>query len=80
MTEIRNGRKVLTTPVSAEDIAALHVGDVFYLDGEMVTGRDSVHGRVVDEGLEMPIDIRGKAIMHAGPMRDSNMNSSERPV
>jgi L(+)-tartrate dehydratase beta subunit len=40
MTEIRNGRKVLTTPVSAEDIAALHVGDVFYLDGEMVTGRD----------------------------------------
>ncbi|MBQ9075542.1 MAG: L(+)-tartrate dehydratase subunit beta [Mogibacterium sp.] len=68
MTEIRNGRKVLTTPVSAEDIAALHVGDVFYLDGEMVTGRDSVHGRVVDEGLEMPIDIRGKAIMHAGPI------------
>ena len=68
MTEIRNGRKVLTTPVSAEDIAALHIGDVFYLDGEMVTGRDSVHGRVVDEGLEMPIDIRGKAIMHAGPI------------
>ena len=68
MTEIRNGKKVLITPVTAEDIDALNIGDVFFLDGEMVTGRDSVHGRVVNEGLEMPIDIRGKAIMHAGPI------------
>jgi L(+)-tartrate dehydratase beta subunit len=80
MTEIRNGRKVLTTPVSAEDIAALHVGDVFYLDGEMVTGRDSVHGRVVDEGLEMPIDIRGKAIMHAGPIIRKREDGSYRMI
>lgn len=68
MTEIRNGRKILSTPVSAEDIAGLHVGEVFYLDGELVTGRDSVHARVVDEGQALPADIRGKAIMHAGPI------------
>ena len=68
MTEIRNNRKVLITPVSAEDIADLHTGDVIYLDGELFTGRDSVHGRVVDEGLELPVDIRDKAILHAGPI------------
>ena len=68
MTEIRNEKKILITPVSEADIASLKVGDVFYLDGEMVTGRDSVHGRVVEEGIPLPVDIRGKVIMHAGPI------------
>ena len=68
MTEIRNEKRILITPVSEADIASLKVGDVFYLDGEMVTGRDSVHGRVVEEGIPLPVDIRGKVIMHAGPI------------
>ena len=68
MTEIRNEKKILITPVSEADIASLKVGDVFYLDGEMVTGRDSVHGRVVAEGIPLSVDIRGKVIMHAGPI------------
>ena len=68
MTEIRNGKTVISTPVSAEDIAALHVGDVFYLDGDFVTGRDSVHGRVVYEEQVLPVDIKDKVIMHAGPI------------
>lgn len=63
-----NGKTVITTPVSAEEIATLHVGDVFYLDGEMVTGRDSVHARVVTEGQQLPVDIKDKVIMHAGPI------------
>lgn len=75
MTEMRNGKKVLITPVSLEDIQDLRVGDVFFLDGEMVTGRDSVHNRVVDAGLTLPIDIKGKALMHAGPIvKESNEN------
>lgn len=68
MTEIRNGRKVLITPVSEEDIASLRIGDVFYLDGELATGRDSVHERAVYEGVPMPVDIRDKVLMHAGPI------------
>jgi len=68
MTEIINGRRIITTPVSEEDISSLRTGDVFFLSGEMVTGRDSVHSRVVDEGLSMPADIRDKVIMHAGPI------------
>ena len=54
MVGIRNGKKILTTPVTEEEISALHVGDVFYLDGEMITGRDSVHKRVVEEGIPIP--------------------------
>ena len=76
MTEIRNGRKVLITPVTADDISSLHAGDVFYLDGDLVTGRDSVHGRVVDEGLELPVDIRDKAILHAGPIIKTHEDGS----
>lgn len=68
MTEIRDGKKVLITPVSYEDISSLNVGDVFYLDGEFATGRDSVHERVVHEGRDFPVDIKDKVLMHAGPI------------
>ena len=68
MTEIRNGRKILITPVTEEDIRSLSIGDIFYLDGELATGRDSVHERTVHEGRDYPVDIRGKVLMHAGPI------------
>ena len=78
MTEIRNEKKILITPVSEADIASLKVGDVFYLDGEMVTGRDSVHGRVVEEGIPLPVDIQGKVIMHAGPIVKKCITADEK--
>lgn len=68
MLEVRDGKKVLITPVSAEDLNDIHAGDIIYLDGHIATGRDSVHARVVDEGLRMPVDIRGGALLHAGPI------------
>ena len=68
MIEIRDGKKVLITPVSAEDLKDIHVGDIVFLDGHIVTARDSVHARVVDEGLDMPVDVRDSAILHAGPI------------
>ena len=68
MIEVRNGRTILTTPVSESDLARLRIGDVFYLDGELATGRDSVHERTVYEGKDLPVDIRDKVLMHAGPI------------
>lgn len=35
MVEMRNGKKVLITPVSAEDLKDIKVGDIVYLDGSM---------------------------------------------
>ena len=57
-----------TTPVTDEDIRKVHIGDVIYLTGEIVTGRDDVHHRVVVSGKESPVDLKGKAIFHAGPI------------
>lgn len=61
-------KKILTTPITTEDIEDLRVGDIIYLSGELVTGRDDVHHRVVHEGLTCPYDFNGGAIMHAGPI------------
>ena len=40
MVENRNEKKVLITPVTAEDLADIHIGDIVYLDGDLVTCRD----------------------------------------
>lgn len=34
----------------------------------MVTCRDVAHRRVIEEGLELPVDVKDKAILHAGPI------------
>ena len=56
------------TPVSDEDIRKVHIGDVIYLTGDIVTGRDDFHHRVVIGGKEPPVDLKGKAVFHAGPI------------
>ena len=68
MVEMRNGKKVLITPVSAEDLKDIKVGDIVYLDGSMTTCRDVAHRRLVEEGRELPVDVRNNAIFHAGPI------------
>ena len=68
MVEIRDGKKVLITPISAEDLKDIHIGDIIYLDGSLTTCRDVAHRRVVEEGREIPVDVRNNAILHAGPI------------
>ena len=45
MVEVKDGKKILTTPVSAEDLADIHIGDIIYLNGDMTTCRDVAHRR-----------------------------------
>lgn len=68
MLTIENGKKILTTPVSAEDLKDIHIGDIVYLTGSLTTCRDVAHRRVVEEGLDIPVDVRNNAILHAGPI------------
>ena len=56
------------SPVSAGDLADIHIGDIIYLDGSLTTCRDVAHRRVVEEGREIPVDVRNNAILHAGPI------------
>ena len=66
--EIKDGKKILVTPVSAEDLKDIHIGDIVYLTGDITTCRDVAHRRVVEEGREIPVDVRDAAILHAGPI------------
>lgn len=61
-------KKVLTTPIQSEDLEDITVGDVVYLDGILVTCRDVAHRRLIELGRELPVDLRGNAIFHAGPI------------
>lgn len=61
-------KKVLTTPIKSEDILDLSVGDVVYLDGYLVTCRDVAHRRLIELGRELPVNLEGLAIFHAGPI------------
>ena len=61
-------KKVLTTPIRDEDLEDLEVGDVVYLTGRLVTCRDVAHRRLIEQGRELPVDLEGGAIFHAGPI------------
>ena len=40
-------KKILTTPIKAEDLQDIRVGDVIYLTGTLVTCRDVCHRRLI---------------------------------
>ena len=68
MIERRGEKVVLITPVTPEDVAELQIGDVIYLDGDLVTCRDVAHRRLICGKRQLPVDLNGKAIFHAGPI------------
>lgn len=71
-------KKVLTTPITYDQIKDLRAGDTVYLTGMLATCRDSGHKRVIDEGV-MPekFDFRDGAIFHAGPIVGKNEDGKD---
>ena len=61
-------KKILTTPIKDEDLAELRAGDVVYLTGHLVTCRDVAHRRLIEQKRELPVNLKGGAIFHAGPI------------
>ncbi len=49
----------LSAPIAADDLAALEIGTVVYLDGVIYTAREGVYHRVLDEGIAPPVDLAG---------------------
>jgi L(+)-tartrate dehydratase beta subunit len=70
--------KALTTPISNEDIEYLSIGDIVYLTGCMITGRDDVHHRLIKQRKRLPVDLAGRAIFHAGPIMKERRNEKNR--
>lgn len=60
--------RTLRTPIRNEDIESLTAGDIIYLDGTLVTCRDVGHRRFIEYGMDLPVDLSGMAIFHAGPI------------
>ncbi len=48
-------KKILSTPLKREDIESLRIGDIFYLNGHIVTSRDTAHKHLLLKGNEMPV-------------------------
>jgi len=60
----------LRTPLSAEDLDKLKVGDRVLLSGKIYTARDTAHRRLVerlDEGRDLPLQLNGQVIYYCGP-------------
>lgn len=58
------------TPLSDQDVEQLKIGDHVTLSGTIYTARDAAHNRMfqaLDEGGELPIDVRGQLIYYVGP-------------
>jgi fumarate hydratase subunit beta len=60
----------LITPLHDNDIVNLKSGDRVYISGIIYTARDTAHKRLVnliEQGKELPIDIKGQIIYYVGP-------------
>jgi L(+)-tartrate dehydratase beta subunit len=60
--------RILTTPIQDEELELLTIGDIIYLTGYLITSRDDVHQRLIKQHKQLPVDLTGKAIFHAGPI------------
>lgn len=63
-------QKSLKLPLNEEQIANLHAGDIVLLTGDIYTGRDAAHKRLVkliNENKELPIDLNNATIYYVGP-------------
>jgi L(+)-tartrate dehydratase beta subunit len=58
LDDVRMDEVHLTTPVPAEAIGSLKLGDVIYLSGALYTAREGVYRQVVDKGLPLPAGVR----------------------
>ncbi len=62
---------ILTSPLSEEKVRFLKVGDLVYMNGTVITGRDAVHVRALEylrEGRKVPSGLQGATLYHCGPI------------
>ncbi len=60
----------LRLPLSKADVDLLRAGDLVYLTGTLLIGRDAAHKRLIrllSEGKPLPVDVEGQTIYYAGP-------------
>lgn len=61
-------KKILQTPIKDRDIEKMAMGDIIYLNGLLITSRDDVHHRLIKQKKQLPVNLKGMAVFHAGPI------------
>lgn len=60
----------ITTPLTDDVVEKLRIGERVLISGTLFTARDAAHKRLVElvqEGKELPFDIKGAIIYYVGP-------------
>ncbi len=70
----------LRTPVTAEALQGLEIGDVVYLDGRVMTGREGVYKKVVEDGVPLPAspEVLGNVNFHCSPAASADADGGYR--
>jgi L(+)-tartrate dehydratase beta subunit len=70
----------INLPATTEDLARLELGSAVYLNGLVYTAREGIYKKVLDEGLEAPVELRGLSNVNfhcspaAAPNEDGGYN------
>ena len=67
----------MTTPVTEEDVRKMKIGNHVLITGVIYTARDAAHNRMIqalNEGKELPIDVKGQLIYYVGPTTSMRMD------
>ena len=62
--------KVLSLPCSTQELKSLNIGEMVYINGTLITGRDAAHKRMIElikEGKSLPVNLKDQAIYYVGP-------------
>jgi len=63
----------MNSPMTEKDVRGLRAGDVVYLNGTIITGRDRMHMRALSS-KNAPKILNGSTLFHCGPIMVRNGN------
>lgn len=72
--------KNLELPLTKEEVLSLNVGDMVFIKGQIVTGRDMIHRFLFNERpskQEIPFNLEGGILYHCGPVMKKTRNGFE---
>ncbi|MCL2032199.1 MAG: FumA C-terminus/TtdB family hydratase beta subunit [Methanomassiliicoccaceae archaeon] len=69
--------KELRSPLDETAVRRLKIGEIVYLSGGVITGRDGMHIRAIEHsrsGKPVPEGIKGSVLFHCGPIVEKEGN------
>ena len=75
--------RTLIAPLDESVVRSLKLGDVVFINGPVITGRDEVHIRALEyvkEGKETPECLKGAVLFHCGPIMKQEEDGSWTPI